>query len=515
MSPRPTFPTARTTLLVAAALLAPPAARAQQTGALPPELDAYIAKALAEWEVPGMGLAVVRRDTVLVAKGYGVRELGKPGRVDENTVFDVASLTKSFTAAAAAVLVDEGKLAWDDPVRRWLPWMEFPDPYLSREVTLRDLLSHRTGLEAANFSFRFTGRDRLEALRQVRWMRPQAPFRTRQVYNNILYSAAGEVTAAAAGTSWAEVMRTRLFQPLGMRSTTVEEELDRTGNVAAPHAPMGGVQRPIRARNDLNIAPAGGVFSTAADMARWLRFQLAGGVLDGRRVVSAAAMAEMHHPWTMIPTTPEMRAARQVEHYAGYGLGWNVMDYRGRPLLWHSGNAEGMPSYMAILPRDGIGVVVMLNTWAAPFLHGELTARILDTLLGLPTRDYSGELMARTHEAERRAREARAREDSARVRGTRPTLPLDAYAGVYADSLYGEIAVAREGEKLTLRMGKGEVADLEHWHHDTFRVLWRDPLFREYFSTLVTFSLDARPAPAMLGMRLNRDWIEARRRPAP
>ncbi|HEX8696326.1 MAG TPA: serine hydrolase [Longimicrobium sp.] len=514
MSPRPTFLSARTAILVAAALLAPGAAHAQ-TGALPPELDAYIAKALAEWEVPGMALAVVRHDSVLVARGYGVRELGKPGRVDENTVFDIASLTKSFTAAGAAVLVDEGKLAWDDPVRRWLPWMEFPDAYLTREVTLRDLLSHRTGLEAANFAYRFTGIDRGETLRQVRWMRPQAPFRTRQVYNNILYAAAGEVTAAAAGTTWAELMRTRLFQPLGMGSTTAEEEPDRAGNVASPHAPIGGVQRPVRARNHQAISPAGGVYSTAADMARWLRFQLADGVLDGRRVISAAAMAEMHHPWTVIPTTPEMRASRQVEGYAGYGLGWNVMDYRGRPLLWHSGNSDGMPSYMAILPKDGIGVVVMLNSWGASVLHGELVSRVLDTLLGLPTRDYSGELMARTHEAERRAREAAAREDSARVRGTRPTLPLDAYAGVYADSLYGEIAVAREGEKLTLRMGKGEIADLEHWHHDTFRVLWRDDLFREYFSTLVTFSLDARPAPAMLGMRLNRDWIEARRRAAP
>ncbi len=499
-------------LTAAAVLLAPAAARAQ-TGALPPELDAYIVKALDDWDVPGMALAIVRNDSVLVAKGYGVRELGKPGRVDEHTVFDVASLTKSFTTAAAAVLVDEGKLGWDDPVRRWLPWMEFPDPYLSREATLRDLLTHRTGLEPANFMFRFTGYDRAEMLRRVRWMRPQAPFRTQQVYNNVLYAAGGEVTAAAAGTTWAELVRTRLLEPLGMRSTTVEEELDRAGNVASPHAWVAGAQRPVRPRNNRSISPAGGVHSTAADMARWLRFQLAGGVLDGRRVVSAAAMAEMHHPWTVIPTTPEMRRGRQVEHYPGYGLGWNVMDYRGRPLLWHSGNSDGMPSYMAILPKDGLGVVVMLNTWGASVLHGELTARILDAYLGLPTRDYSGELLALAREAEARGQAARAREDSARVPGTRPTLPLDAYAGVYADSLYGDVTVAREGDALTLRMGRGEVADLEHWHHDTFRVLWRDELFREVFTTLVTFSLDQTPAPAALRMRLNRDWVEARRRP--
>ena len=500
--------------IVSAALLAPGAVRCQAgtPAGFTPELDAYLQKAVDDWRVPGLAIAVVRNDSVLAAKGYGVRELGKPGRVDANTLFDVASLTKSFTAAAAAVLVDEGKLGWDDPVRRHLPWLEFADPYLTREVTLRDLLSHRTGLEAANFMFRFTGYDRAEILRRARWMRPQAPFRTQQVYNNILYAAAGEVTAAAAGTSWAELVRTRLLAPLGMRSSAVEAAIDRGGNVAAPHAMMGGVQRPVRPRNEANIAPAGGMHSTAADMARWLRFQLGRGELEGRRVVSERAMAEMHHPWTIIPTTPQVRAARQVHTFGGYGLGWNVMDYRGHPMLWHSGNADGMPSYMAILPRDGIGLVVMLNTWGASFLHGDLASRVLDVLLGLPTRDYAGESLVRTRAAQQRERGAAASAMGAQIQGTHPTLALDAYAGIYADSLYGDFTVAREGDALTLRMGRGEVADLHHWHHDTFHVQWRDELFGEYFGAMLTFALDARPAAVGIAMRLNRDEITARRR---
>ena len=274
----------------------------------------------------------------------------------------------------------------------------------------------------------------------------------------------------------------------------------------------GGVARAIRPRNERSIAPAGGVHSTAADMARWLRFQLGGGQLDGRRVVSERVMAEMHHPWTIIPTTPQMRAARQVETCGGYGLGWQVMDYRGHAMLWHSGNADGMPSYMAILPKDRIGVVVMLNSWGAAFLHGDIAARVLDTLLGLPTRDYSGENLARI-----RAQPAPATGGGmgAQIPNTRPTLALDTYTGVYADSLHGDFTVAREGEGLTLKMARGEVADLHHWHHDTFHVQWRDELFGEYFGTMLTFALDAQPVVVGMSMRLNRDEITARRKAGP
>ena len=256
-------------LLAPTALLAQAAARG-----FTPELDASIQRAMEEWQVPGLAIAVVRNDSVLVAKGYGVRELGKPGRVDAHTVFDIASLSKSFTAAGAAVLVDEGKLAWDDPVRRHLPWMEFPDAYLTREVTLRDLLSHRTGLEAANFMFRFTGYDRREMLSRVRWMRPQAPFRTQLVYNNILYAAAGEVSAAAAGTSWAELVRSRLLTPLGM----TESYFDRAPyfleqHVAASYLRAGEKLTPQPFDFDTGITTSNsGLKAPITDMVKYARF---------------------------------------------------------------------------------------------------------------------------------------------------------------------------------------------------------------------------------------------------
>ncbi|MEJ7809839.1 MAG: serine hydrolase [Gemmatimonadaceae bacterium] len=478
----------------------------------PAELDVYLAKAVRDWDVPGLAIAVVRNDTVLIARGYGVRELGKPDRVDENTVFNIASLTKSFTSAAAALLVDEGKLRWDQPVREILPWAELPDPYVTRQTTMRDLLSHRVGLFAANMMWVPTDIDRREVLRRIRFLPAEQPFRGGMAYSNVLYTLAGEATAAAAGSTWEELIRTRLVVPLGMRSTTVSfAALAGQPDVAQPHAVVGGKQRPIPYRDYTNTAPSASVNSTAADMARWLRFQLNDGVLDGKRLVSERAMQETHSPQIIIATTPAMRAARGVDFFAGYGLGWQVMDYHGNPMLWHSGNADGMPSYMAILPAKKLGVVVMLNSWIAPFLHGALAARVLDHYLGVATKDYSGEALAAQRAANARAEEAWRRLDSARVRNSVPSRPLAAYAGTFADSLYGEITVALEGDRLSMRMGRGQAAELEHWSYDTFAVRWRDAVFAEYYPARVTFSLNAAGEPDALSMQLNRDAIRAGR----
>ncbi|MGI8496361.1 MAG: serine hydrolase domain-containing protein [Gemmatimonadaceae bacterium] len=280
-------------------------ARGVPPAAFPAELDQYIEKAMRDWEVPGLAVAIVRHDTVLAAKGYGVRELGKPDRVDASTVFSIASLTKSFTAAAAAILVDEGKLAWDAPVRRYLPAFRLSDPYLTDQVTVRDLLAHRTGLHASNMMWVMTGIDRAELVRRARYMQPERPFRTGQLYSNAGYAIAGEALAAAAGQSYEELIRSRLFAPLGMRSSTITmEALAQQPNKVSPHAIIGGVQRPIGWRNIDVIAPAGSINSTATDMAQWLRFQLGDGTFRGTRLISAASMWEMHSPK---PSSPSPR----------------------------------------------------------------------------------------------------------------------------------------------------------------------------------------------------------------
>jgi CubicO group peptidase (beta-lactamase class C family) len=473
--------------------------------------DPYIEQALKDWGCPGAAVAVVKDGKVVAAKGYGVRELGRPEKVDEHTMFDIASLSKSFTSAAAATLVDEGKMRWDDPVIRHLPGFELPDPARTQTVTMRDLLSHRVGLEPANWLFRISGYDRNEVLRRLRFLKEQAPLRSAMIYSNVLYLAAGEAAAKTAGTSYEEMIRTRLIEPLGMQSTTVGVRHDAGTNFARSHGDFGGVTRPMRTAKAMNILPAGGLNSNAVDMARWLLFQLGDGTWEGKRIVSAAQMAEMHEPQIIISTTPAMRAGRGFDVYAGYGLGWQTTAYHGRRMLWHSGSADGMPVYMAILPEDHIGVFVATNTWTAPTLHGALASRILDDLLGFPPRDWAGESLAGYKRGFERDRQAQAEVEKARVPNTSPSRPLEAYAGTYADPLYGELTVRREGEALTLQFARGEMADLTHWQNDTFRVTWREPVYRENFSTFAAFSIDPRGVVKRLEMRLNRDDVTALR----
>lgn len=479
---------------------------------LPPELDAYIENARKAWDVPGIAVTVVQDGKVLAAKGYGVRTLGKPERVDENTVFDTASLSKSFTAAAIASLVDEGKMTWDDPVRKHLPRFELRDPYRTQNATIRDLLSHRLGLEAGNWAFVFSNFDTAELLRRMKYLEERQPFRGgTMVYSNIGYTAAGEAGAAAAGVPYVELIRKRLLEPLGMRDSSAGVQHDTSANHSDGHSYIDEKQVPIRAGKAMNILPANAVNSTAKDMARWLLFQLGDGTWEGKRILSAAAMEEMHSPQMIIPTTKEMRAARGVHYFGAYGLGWQVMDFRGRKMLWHSGNANGMPSYMAILPEQKIGLCVMVNTWGAPFLHGALATRILDTLLGNPLQDSAGDGL-KAHLASIESQKAAVAElEKSRVLDTKPSRPLEAYAGTYEDELLGPMVVTYADGKLTLQFAGGNTANLEHWHYDTFGVRWHDRVY-ESLDTFATFALDAKGTPKAFEMRLSRDTIEAKRK---
>ena len=487
----------------------------QPPAGFPEALDRYIEQAMRDWEVPGLAITIVRNDTVLVAKGYGVRELGKPERVDANTVFNIASLTKSFTTTAAAMLVDEGRLSWDAPARRYLPGLEFSDRYLTERVTMRDLLSHRTGLHPANMMWQLTGITRLEIIQRAHFLQPDAPLRTDEVYSNVGFTIAGEALAAAAGTSYEDLIRQRIFAPLGMRSTTISmAELARQTNKVSPHAIIGGVQRSFPWRDIDIIAPAGAINSTASDMATWLRFQMGDGAFGGKRLVSAAQMWEMHSPQVVIHVTQAMKRGRQVQGWAGYGLGWNVMDYRGHPMIWHSGNGAGQPVLMTIFPDDHLGILVMVNTWAAGLLHGMLTNRIADTYLGFPPRDWSGEMLPNKAAIRGEAAQTLAALQPLRNPKAPASHDLAAYTGAYIDSLYGEQTVRLADGHLTLQMGgtKGQIADLTQWNHDTFLAMWRDPVFREDYPSLLTFSADSQGAIAELTIHLGRDHIVSHRK---
>jgi len=505
------------TALAGWTLASSPPGSAQQAGAgaapFPVELDRYIAKVVADGQIPGLAMAVVRNDSVLVAKGYGVRELGKPGLVDEHTIFDIASLAKSFTATAVAILVDRGLLRWDDPVRLHLKDLVLPTPGLTDSATVRDFLSHRTGLHAANTMWGRTAVERGEVLRRVRYLPVVAPLRQEMIYSNVGYTVAGEAAAAAAGASFEALLRDLIIRPLGLARTTWSyEQAAGMPNLAVSHATYAGRQQPVRRETQRHsTAPAGAVQSSVLDLTRWMRLHLNLGVLDGMRLVSDSAMRELQTRQTGIPTTAAMRAARLVEDSAvGYGMGLQVMDYRGHPLRWHTGNGDGQIAYLALLPRDRLGVVVVVNTWSVPLIHMALVNRILDTYLGYPPRDWAGETLARVP-AVRAAQDSQASTVAAMQTDAPPPLPLRAYAGRYDEPLYGPVLVRAGPAGLTLQMGEGETADLEYHGAAGFYVRWRDPFVRDYWGTHVTFeALGA--SVVSLSTRIGRDAFTAQRR---
>jgi CubicO group peptidase (beta-lactamase class C family) len=517
---RPSAPMLRTAAL---AIILAVSSRAQQapdryhqTSAvvvgLPPSVETDIDSLRREWEVPGMSIAVVKGDRVLLVRGFGVRRQGGGGDpIGPHTIFNVASLTKSFTSAAAAILIGEGRLGWDDRVRRWLPGFELADPWLANELTLRDLLSHRTGLEQGDSAWAFTHIDRSELIGRLRYFRQRTPFRAGFVYSNALYAVAGEVIAKAAGRSWETFVTDRLLKPVGMTDASIGIVDSTSGDVSAAHALIEGRgQVPITFSWDLNTAPAGGLNASASDMARWMLFQLGEGSIDGIRLLPAEALRETHEPQIVIPTTPAFRSSRNVEYFAAYGLGWQVMDYRGHPAIWHSGSAAGMPAYMILMPKDRIGIFVVLNSNPPVPLHGAIASRIADALLGVASTDPRADLRNSAGRAAQRQRDFEAELAKSRQPRSRPQMSLGAYPGVYANPAFGDIAIRSEGGRLTLRMGdRGEVADLVHWNNDTWRLDWRTPFLRESYDSWITFRVDAKPSVRSAMLKIGRDEFEA------
>ncbi|HUH14240.1 MAG TPA: serine hydrolase domain-containing protein, partial [Longimicrobiales bacterium] len=343
-------------LLVLAGVAAPALAQpAALTG-----LDAYIEDARAQWRIPGLAIAVVKDDSVIFARGFGERTLGAGDAVDANTLFAIASTTKAMTVAGLGMLVDDGALDWDDPVTRHLPGFQLADPWITHHLTVRDLLTHRIGLAREDNLWLATPLSRAEIVRRARHLPLVGPFRAGYGYNNIMFMAAGEVLASAAGTSWDDFLETRLFQPLGMTRTTSRAAVVETrGNVASSHT-RSGDEVSVRERRDFDaLGPAGSVFSSANDMARWLRLHLGEGEIEGRRLLADSTLEEMHTPQVALRVGRQARERFPTRNFAAYALGWRIEDYHGRKVVQHTGNVNYTRTQVGMIPSEGIGVVVM------------------------------------------------------------------------------------------------------------------------------------------------------------
>ena len=451
---------------------------AQSRAAQVRELDAYIAKGLRDWEIPGLTVTVVRNDSVLFAKGYGIRRLGAAGAVDEQTQFGIMSTTKAFTALAMAMLVDEGKVAWSDPITKHLPEFQFRDPFLTREATVRDLLTHNIGIGNADLLWIRGDLSATEILRRVRYLPTAYTLRGGFAYQNVMYGAAGELIARVSGMSWNDFVRTRIFQPLGMTQshTTYAAMHSVAGaNQSEPHFRIRDTIRVI-ADETVDVLPAAGsIWSNATDMGKWLRFLLDSGRADGRRLVSEAGFRQLLMPQSFVTASEFYPTARLTKpHWMTYGLGWFEQDFRGRFLAFHTGSLAGRTAMVGLLPDARTGIFIGGNLDHAEFRHA-LMLRALDIFAGTnggAPRDWSTEFLTLYKELREAGVKSAAEADAKRVNGTRPSLDLAAYAGTYAHPAWGEVVVTAAPDGLRVAVGPSadNAGTLVHWQYDTFRV---------------------------------------------
>jgi CubicO group peptidase (beta-lactamase class C family) len=451
--------------------------------------DEYVNKALKDWEVPGVGIAIVKGDKVVLAKGYGVRKLGDPTPVDERTIFAIGSSSKAFTAAALAMLVDEGKIKWDDPVTKHLPGFELYDSYASKEMTVRDLLCHRSGLDRGDLMWYGSDYGRDDIIHRARFLRPSWSFRSQFGYQNIMYLTAGQIIPAVTGKSWDDFIKNRFFKPLGMAvSGTSVNELKSSNNVSAPHGKIDEKVVAIPWRNIDNIAPAGSINSNVAEMTAWVRLHLSDGEFSGQRLLSSGAIKEMQKSHTVVPNDPPWGLLFPEAHFITYGLGWLLSDYRGRKVVEHGGNIDGMSALVAFIPEEKLGLVVLTNLNGSD-LRTALKLRVFDAFLGGEAKDWSAIHLKTMKSFEAQGKAAEKKRNDERVKDTKPSLALNNYVGTYTDEMYGDLKVEQnEGGNLVVRYGPAFIGDLEHWHYDTFQAAWRD---RTLGKGLVTFTLGA------------------------
>lgn len=462
--------------------LLPPLAAGAQPSQEAGELRAYVVDAMAQWGVPGMAVAVVRDDQVVLAEGYGVRRLGERASVDADTVFAIGSNTKAFTAAVIATEIEAGRMAWDAPVVRYLPDFQLLDPWVTREITIRDLLTHRHGLARGDMLWHGSGLDRTEIIRRMRRLPQRLPFRSRYDYNNLGYIVAGQAAAAAAGKSWDDLVHDRLLSPLGMsRSSTSISALEGMDDLASPHWIENGSTAVMPRMNLDNLGPAGSINSSARDMARWLRFQLADGQADGRPLVAARLLRQTRSAQVTTPTAND--PLFPTTHFNAYGMGWALFDYQGRQILQHTGGVDGMQSEMVLVPEARLGFVILTNAEGHD-LSRAVMYRLLDLYLAVPERDWSALFL------ERARADGEDEDDAASVAtGASPSRPLQDYAGVYTDPLYGEVAVIATDAGLELTFGPLHRATLTPRSHDAFSGRWTHPRLG---TSSVVFQQDAK-----------------------
>ena len=469
----------------------------------------YVTREMQRWQVPGVAVGVVKGDQVLLERGYGVRSLTMGGKVNAHTIFAIASNTKAFTATAIGLLVQQGKLHWDDPVLKYLPDFQLSDAEATRKVTIRDLLCHRVGLATWGGDLTWYGStySSREVIYRIRFQPLQFDFRTGFGYSNLMFLVAGEVLQKVSGTSWGEFLKKHFFQPLEMtRTVTSVKMLSRMTNVARPHIFYQGKRVEVPYRNVDNAAPPGAINSCVADLLHWVECQLHLGHYKQQQIVDTAIVLETRTPHTLIPRHAQVHPFNPYTHLRAYGLGWFLMDYRGHLMVYHTGGLDGMFSFVGFLPEEQIGVVVLTNADDHQLMRA-LAYQLFDALLGKAKVNWSEKFFRRYQRAREREKQKLEMLEKERNTRTLPSHPLKDYAGVYISRLYGKARVFLDGKQLwvTLLAHPYIKGKLTHWQYNTFQVMWSDKVWDKSF---LHFDEDSMGRIAGFRVKIRPDWID-------
>ena len=478
--------------------------------ALDARFDAQIDSVLKAWRVPGAAIAVVNRGKVVHLKGYGFKDIAGRAPVTPQTKFAIGSVTKSFTVTALATQVKQGTLDWDKPVRDYLPSFRMYDPSATERMTARDLVTHRSGLPRHDLMWGPGVYTREELFDRLRYLEPTHEFRSYWQYQNLMFMTAGFLSGRLNGTPWEQVVKERIFQPLGMRTADLSvSDLQRSSDYAFGYALSGSTEKDsvikVNYRNLDAVGPAGSINASAEEMARYLTMHMQRGMYDGTEIIAAKDAREMQSPQMVIPKGPVPPTGEWTElGDESYGMGLFLNSYRGHKLVHHGGNIDGFSAELNFLPHDSLGVIVLTNLNGTQ-VRDFIPYLVYDRLLGLAPIDWSRRFLVRRAAGLERQRLSQLKEDSLRRADTRPAHPLEDYVGDYTHPGYGAIRIARDGNGLRMKFMTFDFP-LEHYHYDVFRAVppagnpllaafrWKMAFFTDVDGDVVSVTAPVEPA---------------------